>query len=252
MLRLLLVVSLLSCSCEGSVTCRDENGAPVDWWDNTYLDMSTSVMSQQHRSIPICSPGPVFYVPPHALSVTREHRTCSVRPPNKAGNMGPREHRDDPNNAFIFKTVITPADVAGVCVSRLCSDFCLLCFIRYILYKTPQNTIRGMDGLDYMYIYPGGPQNQAISRRNNKKINAADGILANTLAPILTNNVVSIILDTQIRLDSTLLSLHMSQVQSNKMLIASNQKCFSSNLNSYGTLCTMYYRTGITVQHGCV
>ncbi|XP_062291123.1 plancitoxin-1-like [Scomber scombrus] len=54
----------------------------------------------------------------------------------------------------------------------------------YILYKTPRNL--KMTGLDYVYIYPDN-NNKAKSRRSTKPINAADGILANTLQPLFIN-----------------------------------------------------------------
>ncbi|XP_053195592.1 deoxyribonuclease-2-beta-like [Scomber japonicus] len=82
MWRLVLVVSLLCCSSEASVSCRDENGAEVDW---------------------------------------------------------------------------------------------------FILYKTPRNL--KLTGLEYVYIYPDNNQ-KAKSQRSTKFINAADGLLANTLQPL--------------------------------------------------------------------
>ncbi|XP_053195549.1 deoxyribonuclease-2-beta-like [Scomber japonicus] len=85
MWRLVLVVSLLCCSSEASVSCKDENGAEVDW---------------------------------------------------------------------------------------------------YILYKTPKSQEKQLTGVDYVYIYPDN-NNKAKSRLNTKPINAADGILANTLRQLL-------------------------------------------------------------------
>ena len=73
------------------------------------------------------------------------------------------------------------------------------CFIRYILYKTPKSQEKQLTGVDYVYIYPDN-NNKAKSRVNKKPINAADGILANTLRQLLDFNKdkpVSIILETQ-------------------------------------------------------
>ena len=78
--------------------------------------------------------------------------------------------------------------------SLLCSDFCLLCFIRYILYKKP---VQILDGLDYFYIYP----NTATFQPNDKKkIDDPKGILVHTLDPLFKydkNIPVSIISETQ-------------------------------------------------------
>ncbi|XP_034534244.1 plancitoxin-1-like [Notolabrus celidotus] len=56
----------------------------------------------------------------------------------------------------------------------------------YILYKAPNLPLKGLTGLEYVYIDSSGARKMVSSTPNFKSIKHPDGVLANTLRPLLT------------------------------------------------------------------